>query len=577
MGPVNEVEVKLAGIWQAVLGLEQVGVTDNFFTLGGDSIVSIQVVSRARQAGIRFTPKDLFQHQTVQSLAQVARTGAEALVVDQSPATGAAVLLPMQQNFFEEVSAERHHWNQSVLLKPRNALHAASLERALDAVCSHHDALRLRFVEQGDGWAARFGEVQTQYSLLSQVSLGHPDELAVAGLEAQQSLNLQDGPLLRALLATLADGSQRLLLIIHHLVVDGVSWRVLLEDLQRAYTQVQSDQAIRLPAKSSAVQQWGKRLQGYARSAEVHAELPFWQAQLQSTAQLPCDFLDGPRLNRHAMTVQTRLDATVTRQLLQQASAAYRTQVNDLLLTALARVIARWTGEHATGIALEGHGREDLFDDLDLTRTVGWFTSLFPVRLQVADDLGASIKAVKEQLRAVPHKGIGFGALRYLGDEASQATLGGLPMPRITFNYLGQFDNQFDDQALFVPAGEPAGAEQSQDAELANWLTLNSQVYGGELSLSWTFSHRMFAPHTIHPQRRHTLGFPVGTAHPGAAGQLAIGGRRGGRYLPAVADAARYVVPQPLRTGKRRVHQPVACRCRRFAGRAFPGGLAGGD
>ncbi|WP_460060383.1 non-ribosomal peptide synthase/polyketide synthase [Pseudomonas sp. H2_H09] len=497
VAPVNAVEVTLAGIWQTVLGLEQVGVTDNFFALGGDSIVSIQVVSRARQAGIRFTPKDLFQHQTVQSLALVAKTGAEALVIDQSPLTGAAVLLPLQQHFFEEVSTERHHWNQSVLLKPRHALDAASLARALDAVCTHHDALRLRFTEQEGAWTAHFSDVQAQYSLLSQVNLDRPQDLAAAGLEAQRSLNLQDGPLLRALLATLADGSQRLLLIIHHLVVDGVSWRVLLEDLQSAYAQVPSAQAIRLPAKTSAVQQWATRLQGYARSTGVQAELPFWQAQLHGTAQLPCDFQGGERLNRHAVTIQTQLDVTTTRQLLQQAPAAYRTQVNDLLLTALARVIARWTGDHATGIALEGHGREEVFDDLDLTRTVGWFTSLFPVCLQVADDLGASIKAVKEQLRAIPHKGLGFGALRYLGDEASQAALRGLPMPRITFNYLGQFDNQFDDQALFVPAGESAGAEQSLDAELANWLTLNSQVYGGELSLSWTFSHRMFAPQTI--------------------------------------------------------------------------------
>ncbi|OPA84560.1 hypothetical protein BFW87_29090 [Pseudomonas fluorescens] len=495
VAPATDVEAALAAIWKTLLGVEQVGVTDNFFALGGDSIVSIQVVSRARQAGIRFTPKDLFQHQTVQSLAAVAKTGSEALIIDQSPVTGAALLLPMQQHFFEAVTTERHHWNQSVLLKPRQTLNADALERALDAVCAHHDALRLRFTEQATGWTARFAEAPV--SLLWQATLDHPDELAAAGLEAQRSLSLQDGPLLRGLLATLADGSQRLLLIVHHLVVDGVSWRVLLEDLQLAYQQAQTSHTLRLPAKTSVVKHWAERLQAYARSAPVQAELPFWQAQLQGNEALPSDRPDGALLNRHAVTLQSHLDAGLTRQLLQQAPAAYRTQVNDLLLTALARTIGRWTGHGATSIALEGHGREDLFDDLDLTRSVGWFTSLFPVRLQPCDDLGASIKAIKEQLRAIPHKGIGFGALRYLGDAASQAALGVLAMPRITFNYLGQFDSQFDEQALFVPAGESAGAEQSPQANLANWLTLNSQVYGGELSLSWTFSAAMFDTHTI--------------------------------------------------------------------------------
>ncbi|KAA0947673.1 amino acid adenylation domain-containing protein [Pseudomonas sp. ANT_H14] len=497
VAPVNDVEATLVAIWQTVLGLAQVGVTDNFFALGGDSIVSIQVVSRARQAGIRFTPKDLFQHPTVQGLATVAKTGVSALVIDQSPVTGETLLLAMQQTFFEQAIPEQHHWNQSVLLTPRQALDGSALEQALNAVCAHHDALRLRFTEQASGWTARFGEVQAQAQRVWQVSLEHAEDLAVYGLEAQRSLNLQDGQLLRALLATLADGSQRLLLIIHHLVVDGVSWRILLEDLQVAYQQAQTGQPVRLPAKSSAIKHWAEHLQAYARSEVVQQELPFWQAQLQAGSELPCDHSDASLENRHAVTIQTQLDATLTRQLLQQAPAAYRTQVNDLLLTALARVISRWTGQSASSIALEGHGREDLFEDLDLTRTVGWFTSLFPVRLHTQDDLGASIKAIKEQLRAIPHKGIGFGALRYLGDEASKAALSALAMPRITFNYLGQFDSQFDDAALFVPASESAGAEQSAAANLANWLTLNSQVYGGELSLSWTFSQKMFDSQTI--------------------------------------------------------------------------------
>ncbi|MGG7637891.1 condensation domain-containing protein, partial [Pseudomonas sp. ES1] len=201
----------------------------------------------------------------------------------------------------------------------------------------------------------------------------------------------------------------------------------------------------------------------------------------------------GGLQNKHLRSVRSQLDAELTRQLLKDAPAAYRTQVNDLLLTALAQVISTWSGEASVLLEMEGHGREDLFDALDLTRSVGWFTSLYPVHLTPAAELGASVKAIKEQLRAIPAKGIGYGALRYLGDDAARASLAGLAQPRITFNYLGQFDASFDDpQALFSPADESAGEGQSAEAPLGNWLTLNGQVYGGELSMTWAFSGEMF-------------------------------------------------------------------------------------
>ncbi|WP_192560201.1 non-ribosomal peptide synthase/polyketide synthase [Pseudomonas allokribbensis] len=497
--PTSEIEQALVAIWQNVLGLEQVGIHDNFFELGGDSIISIQVVSRARQAGIHFSPKDLFLHQNVQSLAAVAKVGVAGPSIDQGPVTGDSPLLPFQQLFFDSAMAEPHHWNQSVLLKPRETLEAAHVEQALQALLVQHDALRLAFSQSDGQWSATHRAPGVE-PLLWQHAVADDAALEQLGEQAQRSLDLANGPLLRALLATLADGSQRLLLVIHHLAVDGVSWRILLEDLQQAYQQLQAGQTLKLPAKTSAAKTWAQRLQTYAASPALQTELGFWQAQLQGAkVELPLDHADGALQNRYAASVETRLDKEQTRQLLQQAPAAYRTQVNDLLLTALARVISRWTASESTLIQLEGHGREDLFDELDLSRTVGWFTSLFPVRLTPTADLAGSIKAVKEQLRAIPAKGIGFGALRYLGDDAARQTLQALPMPRITFNYLGQFDAGFTDDggALFSPAKEPAGAEQSPLAALGNWLTLNGQVYGGELSVGWTFSSQMFDTATI--------------------------------------------------------------------------------
>ena len=501
VAPQSELEQRIAAIWAGVLKLEKVGLTDNFFELGGDSIISIQVVSRARQVGIHFTPKALFQHQTVQGLASVARLGEQAQHIDQGPMQGQALLLPVHQYFFDEAIPEQHHWNQALLLRPGQALKAPVLDQALQALLTHHDALRLRYTRQADGaWAAEYGAPGGVRELLWTQPVADAEALQGLCETAQRSLDLERGELLRAVLATLPDGSQRLLLAIHHLVVDGVSWRILLEDLQSAYTQLAAGQVVNLPPKTSSTQAWAQRLQAHA--ADLQGELAYWSSELAgASAELPCDNPQGSLQSVHGIEVQTHLDTVTTRQLLQQAPAAYRTQVNDLLLTALARVIARWTGRDEVLIQLEGHGREALFDTIDLTRTVGWFTSMFPVRLSPVDSLDGSIKRIKEQLRAVPDKGIGFGALRYLGDAQAREALAALPVPRITFNYLGQFDASFADEqgegGFFTPARESAGATQSPQAPLGNWLSINGQVYGGELKLGWSFSRQMFDAPTI--------------------------------------------------------------------------------
>jgi len=491
--PTTDIETRLAGIWEAVLGKGPISVTDNFFALGGDSILSIQVVSRARQAGLHITPKALFQHQTIQRLAAVAEWREAAIShVEQGPVTGVAPWLPFQHWFFERGMAEPAHWNQSLLLRAHAPLDADALNQALLALYAHHDALRLRFTAD----AAEHGPLHLAQPLLTRTTATDAAAIEAACEAAQRSLDLAQGPLLRALLIDVADGSQRVLLVIHHLVVDGVSWRILLDDLDTTYRQALAGQALVLPPKTTAFKTWAERL--HEQAAQLGGELDYWTRQLDGApVDLPEVDLTGSLENRHRHSVQAHLNADLTRQLLQQAPAAYRTQVNDLLLTALARVVCRWSGTESALIELEGHGREDLFDDVDLSRTVGWFTSAYPVRLTPTTELGDSIKQVKEQLRSVPHKGIGFGLLRYLGNESARQALAQLPSPRITFNYLGQLDGQFDGDALLSPAAESAGEEQSPRAPLGNWLVLNGQVYGGELSLAFSFSAQMFAPATI--------------------------------------------------------------------------------
>ncbi|MDE4537196.1 non-ribosomal peptide synthase/polyketide synthase [Pseudomonas sp. ITEM 17296] len=497
VAPQGALEQQLAEIWAGVLKLEQVGVTDNFFELGGDSIISLQVVSRARQAGIQFSPKELFQHQTVQELAAVARR-VVGTSIDQGRVTGSSPLTPIQQWFFKEDIAARHHWNQSVLLQPGEVIVAEQLHAALHAVLDHHDALRMRFEQVEGAWRAEFTADAAQDLVWVRTLAAEEDLLDIAE-QAQRSLDLGQGPLLRALLVGLPDGSQRLLLVIHHLVVDGVSWRLLLEDLQQAYQALRDGQPVTLPAKTSSLKTWAEHLQHYAQGEPLRAELTYWQNQLQGASdELPCDHPQGGNQLQHATSVSTRLDRETTRQLLQDAPAAYRTQINDLLLTALARVISRWTQRSDVLVRLEGHGREDLFDDVDLSRTVGWFTSMYPVKLSPQADLAGSIKTIKEQLRAVPSKGLGYGLLRYLSGAQAAETLAALPQGEIVFNYLGQFDASFDEQTgLFVPAKEYGGASHDACAPLGSLLAVNGQVYGGELELAWSFSSQLFERSTV--------------------------------------------------------------------------------
>ncbi|MGY2164234.1 non-ribosomal peptide synthetase [Pseudomonas tolaasii] len=496
VAPRSELEQTLAAIWCAVLNVQRVGLDDNFFELGGDSILSIQVVSRARQAGIHFSPRDLFQHQTVQTLAAVA-TRTEQVTAEQGVLTGPSGLTPIQHWFFDTDIPNRQHWNQALLLKPLQLLDPHRLEQALLAVLEHHDALRLSFTPRDAQWHAEHLAVP-QGGVLMQAQVRDMDQCTALFTDTQRSLDLAHGPLLRALLVDGPEGQQRLLIAIHHLVVDGVSWRVLLEDLQNVYRQLSDGQSVSLPAKTSALRDWAARLQAYAGSESLREELSLWQAQLAGPAvELPVDRAQGSLRNRDADTVSVRLDAEHTRQLLQQAPSAYRTQVNDLLLTALARVLCRWSGHDSALIQLEGHGRETLFDEIDLTRSVGWFTSAYPLRLTPQAEQGASIKAIKEQLRGVPHKGLGYGVLRYLADDPTRQTLQALPQAPITFNYLGQFDQSFGADALFHPLDESAGLAHDPDAPLPNVLSVDGQVYGGELVLRWTFSRERHDQQTI--------------------------------------------------------------------------------
>ncbi|MDH6593497.1 amino acid adenylation domain-containing protein/non-ribosomal peptide synthase protein (TIGR01720 family) [Variovorax sp. TBS-050B] len=487
--PQGPAEQAVAAVWAGVLGLPRVGRDDNFFELGGDSILSLQIVARLRLAGWKLTPRQLFERQTVAQLAAVAEAADDAKPMPGGDVAGEVPLLPFQQAFFEMAMPVRGHWNQSVLLACREPLQPAALRVALQAVVRHHDALSLRYARDADGhWRQRYtamprDELEELLWVRQARDAAHCEALCD---EAQRSLCIERGPLLRALAVELPGGESRLLLAVHHLVVDGVSWRILLEDLQAAYCRQLAGEAIALPAKSSSYKDWTVALQDYARAQGEG--IGHWQSLAGVPAALPCAHPEAPNTVAEERQVEFRLDRATTQALLKDAPAAYRTQVNDLLLTALGRALCAWAGHARLLVDLEGHGREDLFAHIDLSRTVGWFTTLFPVALDPLGAPGEAIRRVKESLRRIPDKGLGHGVLSYLGSAEQRAAMRSLPRAQVVFNYLGQFDGGFDGRSPWVPAAERGGAPVDARAPLTHEFAVNGQVYEGMLRLRVSYS-----------------------------------------------------------------------------------------
>jgi amino acid adenylation domain-containing protein/non-ribosomal peptide synthase protein (TIGR01720 family) len=494
--PSTAVEQALAAIWAELLRVPQVGRRDNFFALGGDSILSLQIVARLRAAGWKLTPRQMFDRQTIAELAEVAEAVDAAATAggERGASVGAVPLLPFQAEFFETGMPRRHHWNQALLLLSREPLDLPALESALVAVVEHHDGFRLRFRQDAAGaWQQAYEPLPANWRQALLWVRKAKDEAEVEALcdEAQRSLDLERGPLLRALAIELGDGSRRLLLAAHHLVVDGVSWRILIEDLAHAYARQRAGERIVLPARTASVKDWALTLQAHAAAGDE--ELAFWRALADAPVALPCAHPEGVSTQAERAGVELRLDKARTHALLKEVPAAYRTQVNDVLLTALGRALCAWSGHERLQIMVEGHGREDLRGGVDLSRTTGWFTSLFPVLLDPLGAPGEALKRVKESLRRIPFKGFGYGALKYLGNEAQQGALRALPKPHLVFNYLGQVDNGFDAHSPWRLADESAGAAMDEAAPLMHEFTVNAQVADGELRLSVSYSRARHA------------------------------------------------------------------------------------
>jgi amino acid adenylation domain-containing protein/non-ribosomal peptide synthase protein (TIGR01720 family) len=487
-------EQQLAEIWQRLLQRDAVSVDTSFFELGGDSILAIQMIAQASQVGLQLTPKQVFQFQTIAELAAVAQP--LQTLANQGIITGDVPLTPIQHWFFEQPLVDRHHWNQSVLLSLATRVPPAAVAICLMALLQHHDALRLQFRASASGWQSTIAPPPTvppllQIDLSGLAAARQSEAIPAIASDLQTSLDLATG-LVRIALFELGDAQpQRLLFVVHHLAIDGVSWRILFTDLQQTLQQTLAGQPLSLPAKTTSWQSWSQAwlTQEFATSTSA----TYWHRdRLPAAGRLPIDHCNGDHIWATVATHPLHFTPAETQQLLQQVPAAYQTQINDVLVTALMLALHRWTGDSAWWIELEAHGR-DLSPALDVSRTVGWFTALFPVGLELPPEnasqhLGAALKTIKEQLRQVPDRGLSYGYWCYLAPPEQRPDPQDLPTADIRFNYFGQTDHLFAAADGLTLATESTGNARSRRNQRDVLLEINGLITQGALRLDWQYS-----------------------------------------------------------------------------------------
>ncbi|MEX5836676.1 non-ribosomal peptide synthetase [Bacillus velezensis] len=500
--PRNELEEQLSVIWQEVLGAKQVGIEDSFFELGGDSIKALQVSARLGRYGWKMTASDLFRHPSIKELAPLIRKAER--VINQRPVEGDIPWTPVQHWFLSQRMENRNHFNQSVMMFSSDALHKQPLKEALEHLVIHHDALRITVSAENESFRQINHGIQKAelYSLdiwdLSGTDTWEREiETEVAAL--QQRMDIEKGPLLKAGWFKTRSGDY-LFITVHHLAVDGVSWRILLEDLSAAYTQAVKGQPVQLPPKTDSFKQYAVRLSEYAKSSKLMHEEEYWRfIEEETAAELP---YEKPQHQTGADSIRQTVSFTLTEEetsaLLQQVNRAYHTDTQDILLTAAALALRDWTGGGRLRIAMEGHGREHIMPELDISRTVGWFTSMYPVLIDLntaGAELGTAVKTVKDTLGRIPDKGIGYGILKYM-TPPEQKTIRFRQAPEISFNYLGQF-NDTEDQHTFSLSGLASGHDITPTWQREQAVEMSAMAVQNKLHFSLSYPPSRFRKETM--------------------------------------------------------------------------------
>ncbi|MEU5783352.1 amino acid adenylation domain-containing protein [Micromonospora lupini] len=492
---------QLVAIWEQVLGRSPIGVHDNFFVLGGDSLTSLRVVTEVRQHGLHLSPQDILARPTIAELSAVvtpARSTSPQRV--PQPDDSLVPLTPIQHWFFGLTNPTPQHWHQVVVYEADQHLEVDLLERAAAEIIDRHDALRLRFTHHQGTWQQTVrarGEngpkVVHQVDLSTTPAEDHVSVLDARAAQLQIGRSLADGSLLILVYGTTPDGEPDLLLVsVHHLAVDGPSTAILREELLTAYSQLIAGQAVSLPPPTIPFATWSRWLAGHARSEAVLADHDFWAAQVApGTRALPVDHVLGPADERSVGIDDLRIDAATTGAI----RMAFAGRVQEALLTALGLALADWIGDGELVVDLLDHGRRPDDPSIDVSRTMGWLTTIFPLRIPIAANASptAALDAISARRRAVPNAGLSYGLLRHGRQD-------GLPMPpspaQLCFNYLGLIERAPEALSLRQVPDRPMTVRNA--AALRPWpLAFHTAIVGGQLATRVVYSRNLHRQETV--------------------------------------------------------------------------------
>jgi len=446
VGARDEIDEKLIVAFQEVLGVEKVGLKDDFFDLGGDSIKAIQIASWLNKYQLAVPVKEILEHSTIEELRNRIEVKAKNKV--EEVVSGEFQLSPIQEWFFEHDFVEMHHWNQYVCLSSKRKLNSEYIKKVFDKIIEHHDTLRIRFQKKNEKYIPAYGDLEDahyDFKVIDFEGLGECSDAVREAIEGiQKNMDIHKGPMTQVGLFK-TDSGDKLFIAVHHLLIDGISWRILIEDFVKGYEQVNNNEMLVLEGKTSSYKNWVEKIFDYSQGNILSNEVEYWKAvESTKTKRLPLNNVAKDNMAYDTTQVDLELSEADTEVLLKQVNKAYQTNLEDVLLTAVGLALEEWIkSEGKVKIYMEGHGREEISKDIDVTRTVGWFTSIYPVVLDIDRDrdLSYQIRNVKEKLRKVPSRGFGYNVLKYISSLKDQGIMPKEYSDSISFNYLGQFAN----------------------------------------------------------------------------------------------------------------------------------------
>ncbi|MCH7324058.1 condensation domain-containing protein, partial [Solibacillus sp. MA9] len=499
--PRNEIEEALAKVWIEVLGVDKIGINDNFYEIGGDSIKAIQISSKLKNLGLDIRVKDILTYESIDKIATTAQVMKSNKIIEDYLMEGTINNTPIIEWFFNENFLNEHSYNQYIQLEFKNSMDINNIRRSIEEIVGHHDSLRINY----DKSAKKLfynnvylnkeninGKNIVEYINLSESS--YDEQINKINENKNNLINgfdLENNTLFKLIVFNLGEGKQSLLFMAHHLIVDGISWRIILDDFLTVLKQLSNNEEVKLPMKTHSFKAWADALNEYSKK-EFNKEKAYWKSILDKDVNYPVDFDIGLDTVRTANIVSIELGEDILNDLIKSVNEIYNLELNETLTIALVITLNNLTSRNEIVIELERHGREAINDYIDVSRTVGWFTSMYPTYFIVNhEDMNNTIKSLKEQLRNIPNKGFNYSILKFTNKQLTYKE-----NKHIRLNYLGDFDTILDGERLNI-SNIKFGLDSHKNNLLTSLMDIDAMIVNRKLKISFTYSRNRFEDETV--------------------------------------------------------------------------------